>query len=112
MSYQSREGKLVRRMLEFPDHVLKTMARRRFLISRKGYMGLAPLGIEVGDHICVLASGRAPLIVRPVQQNDGQTNSRLVCRLLGDSYVHGLMDGEVLKLVDDGILNVEDFELV
>ncbi|KAI0868813.1 HET-domain-containing protein [Hypoxylon argillaceum] len=90
----------------------KTMAWRRFLISRKGYMGLAPLGIEVGDHICVLASGRAPLIVRPVQQNDGQTNSRLVYRLLGDSYVHGLMDGEVLKLVDDGILNVEDFELV
>ncbi len=109
---QSRQARLVKRIFEFPDHVSKAIARRRFFISRKGYMGLAPLNIEVDDRICVLAGSRAPFIVRPVQQDDGQTTSRLVCRLLGDSYVHGLMDGEASRLVDDGILEVEDFELV
>ncbi|KAI0912514.1 HET-domain-containing protein [Ustulina deusta] len=109
---QSRQARLVKRIFEFPDHVSKAIARRGFFISRKGYMGLAPLNIEVDDRICVLAGSRAPFIVRPVQQDDGQTTSRLVCRLLGDSYVHGLMDSEASRLVDGGILEVEDFELV
>ncbi|GAP87252.1 putative heterokaryon incompatibility protein [Rosellinia necatrix] len=53
--FQSREAKLVKRTFEFLNHVSKVITRRRFFISRKGYMGLAPLGVEVDDHICVLA---------------------------------------------------------
>ncbi|KAI0468443.1 HET-domain-containing protein [Xylaria cf. heliscus] len=102
----------VKGMHEFFDHLSKASLRRTFFISRKGYMGLGPLGMQVDDHICVLAGGRAPFIVRPVKQNDGQATSRFVCRLLGDAYVHGLMDGEALRLADDGILQVKDFELI
>ncbi|KAI1206535.1 HET-domain-containing protein [Annulohypoxylon truncatum] len=106
------EAGFMKRVTEFDNHILKTTVRRRFVISRKGYMGLAPSGVEIGDHICILAGGKVPFIVRAVQHNDSQATSRFVCRLLGDSYIHGLMDGEAMKLVDDGVLKVEDFELI
>ncbi|KAI4593899.1 hypothetical protein KJ359_008943 [Pestalotiopsis sp. 9143b] len=77
-----------------------------------GYMGFAPIGTKPADRICVLAGGRAPLIVRAVPKNGGEASKRFVCRLLGDAYVHGLMDGEAMKLVDDGVLKVDDFELI
>ncbi|KAI0161714.1 hypothetical protein GGR52DRAFT_137006 [Hypoxylon sp. FL1284] len=104
----------MKRVYKFVPHVMKATALRRFFISRQGYIGLAPLGTEVGDLVCVLAGGRAPFIVRPVQQSEGdhQATSKAVCRLLGDSYVHGLMDGAAAKLVDDGILQVKNFELI
>ncbi|KAI3318848.1 HET-domain-containing protein, partial [Xylariaceae sp. AK1471] len=101
----------IERVHVFSDHVFQAIARRKFFISRKGYMGLAPLGVEPGDCICVFAGGRTPFIVRAVQQNPVQLTSRFVCRLLGDSYVHGLMDGEAIALVDKGELRVEDFEI-
>ncbi|GAW23562.1 hypothetical protein ANO14919_131290 [Xylariales sp. No.14919] len=106
------EVALMKRVSEFSKHVSKVVARRRFFISCKGYMGLGPLESEVGDRICVLAGGRAPFIVRAAQQKGDEASPRFVCRLLGDSYIHGLMDGEAMKLVDAGILHVEDFELV
>ncbi|KAI0411235.1 HET-domain-containing protein [Xylaria grammica] len=96
------EAALQKRASEFNEHVSKATARRRFFISRKGYMGLGPLESEVDDRICVLAGGRAPFIVRAAQQKEDEASSR----------IHGLMDGEAMKLVDDGVLRVEDFELV
>ncbi|KAI0547030.1 HET-domain-containing protein [Xylaria curta] len=107
-----KESNFMKGVLDFYDHVAIAMTQRRFFISHKGYIGLAPLGVEVGDHICVFAGGRVPFIVRAVQQNNDPTMSRLVCRLLGDSYVHGLMDGEATKLMDDGVFQVQDFELI
>lgn len=109
---KTRDSGFLRRYNEFADHLHKAIARRKFFVSQKGYMGFAPLGTKPGDRICVLAGGRAPLIVRAAPENDGKASDRFVCRLLGDAYVHGLMDGEAMKLVDDGVLKVEDFELI
>ncbi|KAI1129808.1 HET-domain-containing protein [Nemania abortiva] len=110
-TYQRKPG-FAKMATEFIDHMSGAIMQRSFFISREGYMGLGPLGIEVGDHLCVLAGGRAPFIVRAVQQSDDKATSRFVCRFLGDCYIHGLMDGEAMKLVDDGVLQVEDFELI
>lgn len=97
--------------MEFSEHISKTIARRKFFISQKGYMGFAPLGTMTGDHICVLAGGKVPLITRADPDHDGAPSKRFTCRLLGDAYVHGLMDGEAMKLADAGVLKVEGFEL-
>ncbi|RWA09469.1 hypothetical protein EKO27_g5648 [Xylaria grammica] len=112
VSFAKGEAALLKRASEFNEHVSKATARRRFFISRKGYMGLGPLESEVDDRICVLAGGRAPFIARAAQQKEDEASSRVVYHLLGDSYIHGLMDGGAMKLVDDGVLRVEDFELV
>lgn len=66
----------------------------RFFITAPpfGLMGLAPIDAEVGDAIVVLAGGRAPFILRTVENTD---EGKIYWRLIGDSYVHGIMDGEM-----------------
>ncbi|KAI0543169.1 hypothetical protein GGR58DRAFT_12309 [Xylaria digitata] len=85
---ERRELGFMTRVSDFLDHVTMAVAQRRFFISRKGYIyiGLAPLGAEVGDHICVLAGGRVPSIVRAVQQSDDHVTSRFVCRFLAEKW--------------------------
>lgn len=43
------------------DHVALVRGQclyRRFFITEKGYLGLGPGPMEVGDHVCVLFGGR------------------------------------------------------
>ncbi|KAI9876544.1 MAG: hypothetical protein M1830_006285, partial [Pleopsidium flavum] len=61
---------------------------RVFLVTENGYMGLAPHGTRAGDKICVLLGGDMPVILRP--EWDGRF------MLIGECYVHGIMNGEVL----------------
>ncbi|MBE3049413.1 hypothetical protein IMZ48_44325 [Candidatus Bathyarchaeota archaeon] len=65
---------------------------RRLFTTKKGYIGLAPEGAEKGDQVWVLCGGRQPLVLR----SRGDL-SRQEYILLGDSYVHGIMDGEFVK---------------
>ena len=54
--------------------------------TEKGYLGIVPAETEVGDFVVLLNGGRMPFILRP--QEDAW-------RLLGPSYVHGIMGGEL-----------------
>jgi hypothetical protein len=68
-------------------------AGRRFARTKEHrYMCLVPQYAEVGDSICVFADCQVPLVVRR------RTKETWV--LVGESYVHGLMDGEVSELVN------------
>ncbi|KAF8849459.1 HET-domain-containing protein, partial [Acephala macrosclerotiorum] len=60
--------------------------RRQLALTVEGYMATVPPHAAVGDHVCVLLGGRLPFIVRSAP--DGKFT------LLGDAYVHGLMNGE------------------
>jgi hypothetical protein len=68
---------------------------RRMIRTKKGYIGLAPRYTRVGDHIGVFAGGEMPLVVR----KDGAH-----FLLVGESYVHGIMNGEAW--VDDKVSRV------
>lgn len=61
---------------------------RRFYKSHKGFMGLAPDIAQEGDKICLILGCCTPLIIR-----GGGPNFSLV----GESYVHGVMDGELMS---------------
>jgi len=62
--------------------------------------------VEVGDHVFVARGATNPFILRPFANDD--TFSELQNRLgtstfyefMGGSYVHGIMDGEVLAYMD------------
>lgn len=51
-------------------------------------MGLGPGDVEAGDVVCVVRGSRVPVVLRPVAGKES------VYRLVGDCYVHGIMDGE------------------
>lgn len=78
------------------------MNRRRLFLSAHDLVGLAPLGAQEGDVLCVLLGCRYPVILR--QQGD-----RYI--LVGEAYVDGIMFGEMMKQCDAGEYRLQDFEI-
>jgi hypothetical protein len=74
-------------------------AGRSFFVIAGGYMGLAPRFAEKGDLICVLLGCRVPIIIRKSGTN------YLIVR---DTYIYGMMDGEMMEEVGKGSLHVQD----
>ncbi|KAI0423692.1 HET-domain-containing protein [Xylaria sp. FL1042] len=70
---------------------LVSMTRqRRFFISKNGYMGLGPRETKVGDSIILLQGHQAPILARPTEGKHW--------KVVGDGYVHGIMEGSVFHL--------------
>ncbi|KAK0619676.1 hypothetical protein B0T14DRAFT_519668 [Immersiella caudata] len=79
-------------------------SRRRFFTTSSGFMGLGPIGTSVGDRVYVLFGGKTPFILRRVESGervglhhnikDIAAAYRADCKVIGDCYVHGIMDGE------------------
>jgi hypothetical protein len=66
---------------------------RRFFITKNSYFGMGPRNMQQGDEIHVAAGGNCPLVLRPVNNPQSpSTNPRYT--LVGDCYLHGIMDGE------------------
>jgi hypothetical protein len=59
-------------------------------ISEKGYVGLAPEDSKPGDVICVIIGAIVPYVLRKLPEEEFQ--------LIGEAYVHGIMDGEAMDL--------------
>ncbi|KAF1847250.1 uncharacterized protein K460DRAFT_55871 [Cucurbitaria berberidis CBS 394.84] len=68
------------------DFTLAT--NRRFIRSKKGFMGLVPAETRSGDKIALFKGGGSPLIIRAHGEN---------WELVGDSYVHGMMNAECFR---------------
>lgn len=62
-------------------------------VSSNGYVGLCPRGAEPGDMICIIYGLGVPLLLR----NNG-TGEKDTCVLVGEMYVHGIMDGEFMHM--------------
>jgi hypothetical protein len=86
---------------QFDSSVMTCAWNRRFFISEKGYIGFAPSHAAPGDTIVVLFGGNVPYILR---KNEPATwgSSETTYIFLGDSYVHGIMDGEVIESLERG----------
>ncbi|KAK8024690.1 hypothetical protein PG990_002513 [Apiospora arundinis] len=58
--------------------------------TRRGYLGNGLHDVQRGDVVCVFMGGAVPFILRLRADGEGYT-------LIGDAYVHGIMDGELVK---------------
>lgn len=77
-----------------PDSLYKRQAvvacrDRRLAITEQGYLGLVPAYSQVGDEVYLLGGVTVPFVLR---QKDG-----IKFVLVGDSYIHGVMEGEVAE---------------
>ncbi|OTA54494.1 HET-domain-containing protein [Hypoxylon sp. EC38] len=71
------------------EHTVTNMFRpSKAFVSQRGWMGQGPHVMQPGDVIAVLFGVKEPLILRPVD------NHYLV---VGDSYVCGIMNGELVR---------------
>jgi hypothetical protein len=86
------------------ESVLPYTYNRRFAITESGRFGLVARLAELNDVCCVCPGMKVPLILRP--REDGRYG------LVGDSYIHGVMAGEVMEQLGKGKVKLENIVLV
>jgi hypothetical protein len=74
----------------------------RLFITKEGYLGWAPPGTRQDDLLCVVGNCSYPVVLRKV-------NGSFLH--VGLCYVLGLMYGEVAKMIKNGKLQIEEFEI-
>jgi hypothetical protein len=103
------------------------MRGRRLFLTQLGYIGIGAANVQADDVVCILSGTRIPFLLRPsngrvatfqdglasiagcynVQNNNvfnvhvrniaDEPSKHCMFELVGDAYVHGLMDGEAAK---------------
>ena len=79
---------------------------RRFFPTKSGYFGLGPAAIggwQNGEMLCCVCFGASVPFILQKHEN--------IYRLVGEAYVHGLMDGEAIEMWKRGELDAVDFTL-
>jgi hypothetical protein len=67
---------------------------RRLFRTAGNSLGLGAQSLQAGDVVWVVAGAAVPTVLRPV--------SGKRWRLVGEAYIHGIMDGEVVRMSMDG----------
>ncbi|KAN0102739.1 Heterokaryon incompatibility protein (HET) domain containing protein [Hyaloscypha variabilis] len=83
---------------ELWKHVKDVVRFKSLFTTDQGYIGLGPRQLRRGDQISILFGARNPHILRPVDESNSGKNGNRDMSLLGPCYVHGLMNGEALKI--------------
>jgi hypothetical protein len=68
--------------------VKQTTFGRIIFWTAQGYLGIGPASMAEGDTVCVFFGGHVLYVLRAVDLDSYEC--------IGECYVHGLMDGEVL----------------
>jgi hypothetical protein len=76
------------------DDIKLACYQRCFFSTIGGRIGLAPENAKKGDLVCIFYNGYTPFILRPEEGAEKRW------RLIGESYVHGLMNGESLEMLE------------
>jgi len=86
--------------LGYKNRMKSVTACRRLATTESGYLGVVPSDAEIGDEIWVLQKGHVLYVLRRSEKQDGHV-------FVGECYVHGFMDGEVMDFVQRGERTVE-----
>ncbi|KAL2163257.1 hypothetical protein VTH06DRAFT_5313 [Thermothelomyces fergusii] len=81
-------------LLGFASAMKAACSGRPYVSTDEGLLGLGCPGVQAGDVVCVLYGTTVPYVLRP--RPDGAMS------LVGDAYIHGVMDGEALAWPDRG----------
>ena len=98
---------------QFKDQLLWTTRGRMLFLTKRGYLGLSHCWIEEGDSISILNGGKLPILGRASgattmafeaePTDDGVGELVYAYRLVGGggTYVHGIMDGEAVGIIEE-----------
>ena len=76
--------------------------RRLLFIDEPPYLALGPAGTQHGDMVCALFGGECLYVL-------GERKGKM--SFIGECYVDGLMDGELMEALNRGEYKAETFEL-
>lgn len=86
------------------EKLQSSMLHKRFFVTEKGLIGVAPANVKVGDIVCVLFGGHVPFGLRPVEGSD-------CFELVEEIYLHGFMDGKAVDMAHKGELEEKEFRI-
>ena len=98
----------------YPEHYLRAVQNastyRRFFITQRGYMGIGPKDIKPGDTIALFKGGPLPFVIRKTvsRVQHAEEIEQMKFSLVGEAYVHGISDGEVLEQARRNDIKAED----
>lgn len=73
----------------FSGTFLRMCSARRVFSTEQGDLGIAHEGARVGDEVVIVPGAAVPFVVREIESG--------VYVLIGEAFVHGVMDGEALE---------------
>jgi hypothetical protein len=77
---------------------------RRFITTNEGNIGMASCRVAKGDQVCILLGCNIPLVLR-------QRENEPYHEVIGECYLHGLMNGEIMNELDNRKFKIEEFIL-
>jgi hypothetical protein len=83
--------------------VMLSLGHRALITTETGYLGLAPIAVRPGDVVAILSSCKCPVVLRPCYNS--------MFQVVGECYIHELMDGEILNQERDGHVSQREFIL-
>ncbi|EKG16507.1 hypothetical protein MPH_06283 [Macrophomina phaseolina MS6] len=89
--------------MHFARRLSCTGASRRLYRTAHGFIGLGPESMKKGDQVWLVLGARVPFVLRKLWKRPGQFT------LLGETYLHGLMDGAMREMVGN---NIKEFAVV
>jgi hypothetical protein len=94
-------------MLQYKDRVMGSWRQRRPFRTERGYLGISCNHIQPGDKVCILWGGALPFVPRqvgratiPQSNQQRQTVVETFQFVGGEAYIHGIVDGEALKIAE------------
>ena len=88
--------------------------RRLMRTTEQKILGLVPAKAKKNDLICILAGCSVPVVLRRVDGD--KLKGEVFYTLIGECYVHGMMDGEASRVLERRRiakeLDVQEFELI
>ena len=93
--------------LGFQACLLAACLGRKLFITNSGFIGIGPSSMESGDLIVIILGLNVPLVLRKV---DGRETPHYL--LLGECYVQGIMDGELIQRQLNSRTDAEIFRLI
>ncbi|KAH8664383.1 heterokaryon incompatibility protein-domain-containing protein [Xylariales sp. PMI_506] len=96
-------GRIDRRMI-LQEHCASAMEGRCFFTTDNGLMGMGSGFMKVRDTICIPLGCRTPLLLR-------QEGPKGQYRVVGDAYVDGYMNGEVMEEFNNGNRKITSYIL-
>jgi hypothetical protein len=74
-----------------------------FFINQHGYMGVSPSDAKYDDYLCIAWGAPVPFILRKCGER---------YKFIGEAYVHGLMHGEAIEMIEAGQLKSQYIDLI
>ncbi|EXJ72375.1 uncharacterized protein A1O5_04879, partial [Cladophialophora psammophila CBS 110553] len=78
-----------------------------FFVTKNGYFGLGPKDTRGGDRVAVLFGSNVPFVLR----KRGPGTKYGEWQLIGETYIHGVMKGELIRQWELGFIESADIVL-